>query len=68
MTCDHEGCEATARWAVYVVANLSSPTFAPMAAMRPEPLIRVCGDHLTWELGRDAASVGSTQQWVVKPV
>jgi hypothetical protein len=68
MMCDRQGCTKDARWQVYACYDAEMDSAHPRVARYPNPMTRACGDHLTWELGRDAAARGSTMQWVVKPV
>ena len=65
--CYHDGCDRTARWSVYAAYDADPSAVNPTVTRYPMPMVEVCNDHLTWELGRDAASSGSTGQWVVKP-
>ena len=75
MMCDRQGCTKDARWQVYACYDPyvgepvdGLPVGHPLVARYSMPMTRTCSDHLTWELGRDAAARGSTMQWVVTPV
>ena len=66
--CDREGCEQQARWLAYAAYDVNGDLPHPQMARYAEPMVRACsGEHMMWELGRDAASVGTTRQWVVTP-
>lgn len=65
--CAHDGCDKQARWLVYAAHDEDALAVHPTVGRYPAPMAKTCGDHLTWELGRDAASFASTMQWVVKP-
>lgn len=73
--CDRAGCDRPAYWLAYAAyetgieysSEVTAPTH-PITARYPMPMVRACsGEHLTWELGRDAASATSTRMWVVTP-
>ena len=68
-TCDREGCDRPARWLAYAAYAIESNDIEhTLLARYPMPMVRACsGEHLTWELGRDAATHGSTAQWLVTP-
>jgi len=67
MMCEHEGCVNQARWLVFAAYYENALAPHPTVTQYPAPMVKTCGDHLTWELGRDAANIGSTRRWVVTP-
>ena len=69
-TCDFDGCEQEADWAVYAAYDVGSsePPVHPLVARYPAAMLTACGKHLPPLMALDECKAGSTQQWVVKPL
>jgi hypothetical protein len=67
-TCEQQGCEESPCWQVYAAYDAEGDSTHPRVARYPMPMAYPCNRHLSWALGRDAANLGSTCQWLIKPI